>query len=56
MSRGVTPGSAASFLPNRTSRFVSLPVSWRSKIRAAMRDFRQHVSYLGSPGFRIISA
>jgi hypothetical protein len=54
MSRGVTPESAASLRPKATSRRVSLFDSSRNKMRAAMRDLRQQVSYLGSPFFGMV--
>jgi hypothetical protein len=50
----VTPESAASLRPSATSLFVNLPDSSRNKMRAAMRDLRQQVSYLGSPFFGMI--
>jgi len=54
MSRAVTPESDASLRPKATSRLVSLCDSSRNKMRAAMRDLRQQVSYLGSPFFGMV--
>jgi hypothetical protein len=55
MSRVVTPESAASLRPRVISRLVSLADSSRNKMRAAMRDLRQLVSYLGSPFFGMVN-